>query len=220
VKPIAIMLLGLCLIPGAHAQSLSLSQLFGFPCQQTLPWFCADGGKPVALIQASDGNFNGVTETSYASHSNIVHLSGGTIFKITASGQITLLYTFKQNTKTGYFDQGEIPNSLAEGSDGLLYGTAGGGGPNAASAGTLFRISKSGTGFQVLQTYCTTCVTGGFPDNIVAGSDGNLYGTTSAGGAFSCQGLGCGVVFRLTTAGTYTVLHSLKARRTRRRRSA
>lgn len=207
MKPIVIMFLGLCLIPGAHAQSVTLSQLFAFPCQQTLPGFCSDGAKPVALIQASDGNFYGVTETSYASHSNTVHLSGGTIFKITASGQLTLLYTFQQNPKTGYFDQGEIPNSLAEGSDGLLYGTAGGG-PNAASAGTLFRISKSGTGFQVLQTYCTTCVTGGFPDNIVAGSDGNLYGTTSAGGAFSCQGLGCGVVFRLTTAGTYTVLHS------------
>jgi len=119
------------------------------------------------------------------------------------------LYTFKQNTKTGYYDQGSIPNSLAEGSDGYLYGTGGSGGPNAASAGTLFKIAKSGSGFQVIETYCTTCVTGGFPNNIVSGSDGNLYGTTSAGGAYTCQGLGCGVVFRLTTTGTYTVLHSL-----------
>lgn len=100
MKPIVIMFLGLCLIPGAHAQSVTLSQLFAFPCQQTLPGFCSDGAKPVALIQASDGNFYGVTETSYASHSNTVHLSGGTIFKITASGQLTLLYTFQQNPKT------------------------------------------------------------------------------------------------------------------------
>ena len=58
-----------------------------------------------------------------------MHITGGTIFKITPSGQFTLLYTFQANPKTGYFDQGETANSLAEGNDGFLYGTAGGG-PN------------------------------------------------------------------------------------------
>lgn len=70
--------------------SLEVSQLFAFLCPQTLPWFCADGAKPISLIQASDRNFYGVTETSCASHSNTVHPSGGTIFKITASGQLTV----------------------------------------------------------------------------------------------------------------------------------
>jgi uncharacterized repeat protein (TIGR03803 family) len=208
VKSNALMFLGLCLSASAFGQSVTLSQVFAFPCQSTTPWFCAGGAKPVALIQASDGNFYGTTETSYASHSNTVHITGGTIFKITPSGQFTLLHTFQPNPKTGYFDQGESANSLAEGSDGFLYGTAGGG-PNAYSAGVLFKISKSGTGLKVIESYCTTCATGGFPDNIIAGTDGNLYGTTSAGGTFACQGLGCGVVFRLTTSGTYTVLHSL-----------
>jgi uncharacterized repeat protein (TIGR03803 family) len=207
MKPIVIMLAGLWLSAGAFAQSVALSQLFAFTCQPTTPWFCADGAKPVALIQASDGNFYGATETSYANHSNTVHLGGGTIFKITPTGQLTILYTFQQNTKTGYYDKGEIPNSLAEGSDGFLYGTAGGG-PNAASAGVLFKLSKSGTGFTVIENYCTTCTTGAFPDNIIAGSDGNLYGTTADGGSSTCQGLGCGVVFKLTTSGTYTVLYS------------
>lgn len=207
MKPIAIISLVVCLNASAFAQSVTLSQLFAFTCQPTTPWFCADGAKPVALIQASDGNFYGATETSYANHSNTVHLTGGTIFKVTPTGQLSLLYTFPQNPKTGYFDQGEIPNSLAEGSDGFLYGTAGGG-PNAASAGVLFKISKSGTGFKVIENYCTTCTTGAFPDNIIAGFDGNLYGTTTGGGTSTCQGLGCGVVFKLTTSGTYTVLYS------------
>jgi hypothetical protein len=110
------MSLGLCLSASAFAQSVTNSQLSAFPCQSTTPWFCADGAKPTALIQASDGNFYGTTETSYASHSNTVHITGGTIFKITPSGQFTLLYTFKPNPKTGYFDQGESANSLAEGS--------------------------------------------------------------------------------------------------------
>ena len=207
MKAISIVLAGLCLSASAFGQSLTLNQLFVFSCVSSPPYFCANGAKPVALIQASDGNFYGVTETSYASHSTTVHLAGGTIFKITASGQFTLLYTFKQNTHTGFYDQGSIPNSLAEGSDGNLYGAAGGG-PNSASAGVLFKISKSGTGFQVIENYCTTCTTGAFPDNIVAASDGNLYGTTSAGGNSPCQGLGCGVVFRLTTSGAYKVLYS------------
>jgi hypothetical protein len=101
---------------------------------------------------------------------------------------------------------------LVEGSDGFLYGLNGYGGPNPSSAGTLFKISKTGTGFQVLQVFCTTCTTGAFPVNLTAGSDGNMYGTTQAGGFISstvCQNLGCGVVFRVTPPGTYTVLHAL-----------
>ena len=105
MKPFAIIFLGLSLGGGAFAQNVTLSQLFAFTCNPTTPWFCADGAKPVALIQASDGNFYGATETRYANHSNTVHLTGGTIFKITPTGQLTSLYTFQQNTKTGYFDR-------------------------------------------------------------------------------------------------------------------
>ena len=66
MKPIAIISLGVCLSASAFAQSVTLSQLFAFTCQPTTPWFCADGAKPVALIQAADGSFYGATETSYA----------------------------------------------------------------------------------------------------------------------------------------------------------
>ena len=40
---------------------------------------------------------------------------------------------------------------------------------------------------------------------------GNLYGTTIAGGDLSCQGIGCGVVFRLANAGSGWHLTSLYA---------
>ncbi len=206
-------LLAFCLAGAAHAQTLKITQLFAFPCTPPLSSFCADGAQPVGLIQASDGNFYGVNQTSFAAHGTTVHAAGGTVFKITASGQVTVLYTFLRNTNTGFYDQGSNPQSLAEGSDGFLYGVASIGGPTSASAGTIFKVSKSGTGFVVLQTFCTSCTTGGFPNSVVAGTDGNLYGTTTAGGFFpsngSCEGLGCGVVFRLTPPGTYTVLHAL-----------
>ena len=206
-------LLALCLTGAAHAQTLNITELFGFPCTPPLSSFCVDGAQPVALIQASDGNFYGVNQTSFAAHGTTVHPAGGTVFKITAAGQVTALYTFQRNTTTGFFDQGSNPAALAEGTDGFLYGVASTGGPTSASAGTVFKVSKSGSGFQVLQTFCTSCTTGGFPNNIIPGTDGNLYGTTTAGGFFpsngSCEGLGCGVVFRLTPPGTYTVLHAL-----------
>lgn len=194
-------LLCLCLTSAAHAQTPSIHELFGFPCTSTS---CPDGEQPDAIIQASDGQFYGVAQASIP--------GGGTIFKITASGQVTQLYRFPNDTKTGFFDYGYAPNSIAEGSDGMLYGTAGSGGPNSASLGTLWRIHKDGTGFQVLQYFCTSCTTGGSPNDIIAASDGNLYGTTGYGGFFPsggyCEGLGCGVVFKLTTSGVYTVLHA------------
>jgi len=49
--------------------------------------------------------------------------------------------------------------------------------------------------------------------DLTAGSDGNTYGTTEGGGLFAgvvvCQNNGCGVVFRVTPPGTFTVLHAL-----------
>ena len=195
MKRILFLLFVLSLTGMVRGQTLSISELFGFPCTNGV---CHDGSEPANLIQGSDGNFYGVTQ------------GPGGIFRITVTGQVTVLYTFQQDPKTGLYDQGYDPVALVEGSDGFLYGLNYYGGPNPSSAGTLFKISLEGTGFDVLQTFCTTCTTGSFPDGLTAASDGNLYGTTTAGGLLTaCQNLGCGVVFRLTTAGTYTVLHAL-----------
>jgi uncharacterized repeat protein (TIGR03803 family) len=213
-KPVLLTLvLAFLVLTTAHAETPTLSQLLAFTCQQTLTAFCPDGAQPDAIFQSTDGNFYGVTNTSYAAHGMSVVARGGTIFRMTEAGQFTLLYTFAQNTKTGFFDQGSNPGGLVEASDGFLYGFASTGGPTSGSAGTVFKIRKTGTDFKVLETFCTSCTNGGFPDSIVVGTDGNLYGTTSSGGVFpkngSCEGLGCGVVFRLTPPGTYTVLHAL-----------
>ena len=195
MKPVLSLLGILSLATAVRAQTFTISELFGFSCPNSV---CPDGSSPTALIQASDGNFYGVDDQA--------------VYKITAAGQVTALYTFQQDPKTGLYDQGYGPIALVEGSDGFLYGLNSYGGPDPSSAGTLFKISKTGTGFQVLQVFCTSCTTGSFPTNLTAGSDGNMYGTTEAGGLISssvCQNLGCGVVFRLTPPGTYTVLHAL-----------
>src|SRR5690242_1224156 len=47
---------------------------------------------------------------------------------------------------------------------------------------------------------------------VIEGADGNLYGTAYNGGSSGCQTPislpGCGIVFKMTPAGTFTVLYS------------
>jgi uncharacterized repeat protein (TIGR03803 family) len=96
---------------------------------------------------------------------------------------------------------------------GNLYGTTGGGG--AFGYGTVFRLTPGASGGwteKVLYSF-----TGG-DDGAIPHSDlifdgaGNLYGTTTFGGAFFCEGGGCGTVFKLVSDanGNWTeeVLHS------------
>jgi uncharacterized repeat protein (TIGR03803 family) len=176
------------------------TELFGFNG--------TNGEDPTKLIQGSDGNLYGITYLYDYRH-------GGTVFKLTPSGQFTQLFASKASGNVpGFFPDGNYFVDLAEGSDGFLYVAAESGGPFTTAqgyplnAGTLIRVSKSGGGFEVAHAFCSSpgCTDGEAPLGIAPGLDGNLYGTTSVGGGCSS----CGVVFRFSPAsGTYTVLHSV-----------
>jgi uncharacterized repeat protein (TIGR03803 family) len=77
--------------------------------------------------------------------------------------------------------------------------------------GTIFRITSSGS-FTTLHNFCSEsdCTDGEFPwGTLIQASDGNLYGTTSSGGAVSgCNASTCGTVFKITPAGTLTTIYS------------
>jgi uncharacterized repeat protein (TIGR03803 family) len=101
--------------------------------------------------------------------------------------------------------------SLIQGPDGSFYGTTweGGGDTRCKNShigcGTVFRITPSGTLTKIYE-FCSEidCTDGAYPfGGLVLGMDGNLYGTTSAGGTS-----GLGTVFKITPKAKLKTLHS------------
>jgi uncharacterized repeat protein (TIGR03803 family) len=143
------------------------------------------------LLEASDGNYYGVTEFGGT-------FSAGTVYKI-AGTKVTTLYNFDGT-------HGSFPiGGLVQASDGALYGTTTAGG--ASNAGVIYKITTAGT-LTVVLSFDSVHTLGGYQTfaGLIAGSDGNLYGATIWGGTN-----GYGVIFQLTTGGAYSVLYSFDA---------
>jgi uncharacterized repeat protein (TIGR03803 family) len=71
--------------------------------------------------------------------------------------------------------------------------------------------TTSGPSFTTLYNFCphSGCADGNHPDSgLIQGVDGNLYGITDYGGTNNVCYLGCGTVFKITTLGALTSLHS------------
>jgi uncharacterized repeat protein (TIGR03803 family) len=157
---------------------------------------CADGAGPNAgVIQATNGDFYGTTLDGGG-------YSYGTIFQITPSGALTQLLDFTGTGPEGY----NPAAALVQGTDGNLYGTALGGGDNAA--GAVFQITTSGT---LTTSIGFDWVNGATPEAaLVQGTDGYFYGTAYQGGTKGPCILanGCGTVFRTTTDGALSALYS------------
>src|SRR5579863_3882586 len=103
---------------------------------------------------------------------------------------------------------------LVQGSDGSLYGTTVEGGVFndlcGAGCGTIFRLAPEGR-HQTLHAFCDQddCLDGNYPlAGLIQGSDGNLYGVTGDGGGSPNCYLGCGTVFKISTAGEFLTIYS------------
>jgi uncharacterized repeat protein (TIGR03803 family) len=121
---------------------------------------------------------------------------------ISASAQFKTLVDFDATN-------GAYPEymSLAQGTDGNLYGTSAG-----WSSGIVFRMTPTGE-LTTIYTFCQqggTCSDGSAPyAGLLLGTDGVFYGTTFSGGSTSniCVD-GCGTVFKITRNGVLTTLHA------------
>jgi uncharacterized repeat protein (TIGR03803 family) len=167
--------------------STSVQPLFTFPCDST-GIVCPNGATPTPLIQSVDGNFYGTTN-----YSGTGNKAAGTVFRLTPTGQLTTLFTFVAD-QNGNYPNGANRGGVIEGNDGLLYGSTVSGGAN--NTGVVFKLSKAGA-FKIIHV-------GGAAD-LTLGRDRNLYG-------FGPDSAGNPAVVRITTGGSYTVLHTLNAK--------
>jgi uncharacterized repeat protein (TIGR03803 family) len=115
--------------------------------------------------------------------------NSGTFFSVTASGKLTTLYNFLD------IPDGNLPGATLIYSKGKFYGTTVGGG--ATGDGTVFSIKPTGSKEKVLYSFSGGS-DGASPQAPVYLFNGELYGTTEAGGNGGCtNNTGCGTVFEL-----------------------
>jgi uncharacterized repeat protein (TIGR03803 family) len=153
-----------------------------------------NGANPYApLVQGGDGGFYGTTCAGGASNL-------GTVFRVTPDGVISSLYSFSGA------DGANPMGGLVQDASGFLYGTTANGGltngsSNSAGCGTVFQISTNGA----LNTLVYFNGTNGANPRagLLAGPDGNYYGTTLAGGAGNA-----GTVFSVSSGGALTTIYS------------
>jgi len=155
-----------------------------------------DGQQPNGtLVRDTAGNLYGTASDGGAA-------SGGTLFKLDPSGNLTVLYTF------GSSGDGSRPRgNLVRDTKGNFYGTTQIGG--AYGYGTVFKVDASGK--ETIIHSFTGGADGGYPyGGVIRDSKGNLYGTTYQGGDLvNCPGgIGCGVVFKIDNKGKETVLYT------------
>ena len=180
----------------------TLTSLYSFCSQPN----CTDGEIPFGgLVEGTDGYFYGTTEGGGAHN-----ILDGTVFKMTASGTLTTIYSFCFPCAEGDQPVG----GLVQGTDGNFYGTTSlGGGTDCGGTGcgTVFRISSGGT-LNPLHSF--NGADGWYPAAVlIQATDGNFYGTTAQGGANNlCESndggtVGCGTVFKITPTGILTTLY-------------
>ena len=114
---------------------------------------------------------------------------------------VTTLYNFAGGKTSG---ANPWYVTLVQGTNGQLYGTSYNGG--SKGLGTFFEVTTSGT-LTVLHSFVGGKTDGANPTGgLTLGTDGNFYGTTQLGGS-KLQG----TVFKMTTTGTITLLHSFNS---------
>jgi uncharacterized repeat protein (TIGR03803 family) len=150
-----------------------------------------DGDQPVnALVQDTSGNLYGMT--TYGGAYDCFDIGCGVIFKVTPSGDFTVLYNF-----TGGSDGNTPMAALIIDPEGNLYGTT----HDEVDGGQVFEFTTNGE-LKVLYNFTQNWMR---PDTLVRDSKGNLYGTTLQGGIY-----GGGIVFKLALDSQVTVLHNFR----------
>lgn len=162
----------------------------------------SDGADPFSgVIRDRHGNLYGTT--SGGGNRTVCPLNGcGVVYRVGPDGKEKVLHTFGGPPDGDYSLAGVIMDAA-----GNLYGTTNGGGTGTCGGqggcGVVFKIDLHGTE-TVLHNFTGTPNDGESPDAaLILDSAGNLYGTTYSGGTY-----GYGTLFKLSSAGTETILYN------------
>lgn len=161
-----------------------------------------DGNYPAAgLVRGKRGVLYGTTLKGGGS--GCQGFGCGTVFMVDKRGKETVLYSFGSQSGDGANPQA----GLVMDKEGNLYGTTYSGGAygndGGTGYGTVFKVTPAGAE-TVLYNFGGQSGDAAHPyAGLILDKKGNLYGTTTSGGATSN-----GTVFEITPAGTETVLYS------------
>jgi uncharacterized repeat protein (TIGR03803 family) len=160
------------------------------------------------LVEDAEGNFYGTARGGGLSGcflSPEPDQTCGTIFRMDASGDVTVLHHF--GTGSEFKPSGE----LVRGADGFLYGVTAGG-AFTSFGGSAFKIDEAGN-YQTLHVFNTA----GFgPEGmnpeagLLRGSSGSLYGTNTVDGLPIFSSNVKGTLFRMNEDGAVAVLHTFR----------
>jgi uncharacterized repeat protein (TIGR03803 family) len=176
---------------------------------------------PPTLAYSVLHTFNSTTE-GYSPLNNVVEGSNGLLYGSiyglggTPNQDLARIYSIP---KTGGSLQilyhasradGFASNTLIQGNDGALYGTARDGGAfwnttgciAVGNCGTVYRFDLTTNTYTVLFSFDGGSDGRDPEGGLAQGADGLLYGTTAAGGS-----LGGGTIFRIGTSGGLTTIH-------------
>lgn len=159
----------------------------------------------------NDGNFYGTTSSGGSTYPGSGANGSGTVFKLTTNGVMTTLKVFQGTFNGVNTGDGALPYAgLCAATDGNLYGTTSSGGGITNSIftfgfGKAFKVAADG----VVSAVASFNGTNGIQPQakLVAGSDGNLYGTAMFGGTGGSSS-GLGTIFRLKPKGGISALVS------------
>jgi len=151
-----------------------------------------DGKYPTytSLLMDAEGNLYGVTEEGGSA-------DGGILYKLSKTGKLTILHSFTGGTTDGCNVLGAPFRDAA----GNFYGTTSSCGTH--TLGTVWKVNKYGKE-KVLHSFAGGTGDGEYPlAGVTVDAKGNVYGTTSVGGASNF-----GTVYKVSKSGQFTLLHS------------